>query len=139
MPSGSPEPEVILREILLIAVAGALGTASRYGLSGWGYRLLGEHLPYGTLIVNVLGSLLLGFVMQVGLTSEAIPRSVRIAVAVGFLGAFTTFSTFGYETFRYLEDGAWWPAAANVALNLTLGLGAIWLGVVTARGLFGGA
>jgi len=128
-----------VRELLLIGVAGALGTLSRYALSGWAYRLLGERLPWGTLAVNVLGCFLLGLVMQVGLSTDALSRTARVAITVGFLGAFTTFSTFGYETMKAIEDGAWGAAGLNVALNLVVGFLAVAVGFGLARQVWGGA
>jgi fluoride exporter len=127
-----------LRDVLLIAVAGALGSVSRYGLSGWCYRALGDRFAWGTLVVNVLGSLVLGFIMEMTLAGDLVPRSLRPAVTIGFLGAFTTFSTFGYETLRFMEEGAYWAAGQNVLANLCLGLVAVWLGFVGARLFTGG-
>jgi CrcB protein len=127
-----------VREILTLAIAGAAGTVGRWALSGWTYRLLGARFPYGTLAVNVLGCLLVGVAMEVALVTDLVPHAWRAPITVGFLGAFTTFSTFGYETMRYAEDGAWSFAAANVAANLVLCLGATWLGFVAARAAFGG-
>src|SRR4030095_9553432 len=101
----------------MLTVAGALGTRSRWAVSGWAYRLFGERFPYGTLLVNVIGCLLIGVVMEVSLLTDLLPPAWRVALTIGFLGGFTTFSTFGYETLRYLEDGAWWPALANVGAN----------------------
>jgi len=129
----------MMRQLLLVALAGACGTLGRYALSGAAYRVFGTRFAYGTLAVNVLGSLVLGFLMQLGLVSDLVPPAVRVPVAVGFLGAFTTFSTFGYETLRYVEDGALGLASLNVALNLALGLAAVWLGFVGARLLVGGS
>lgn len=128
-----------MREVLLIALAGALGSIARYGISGWAYQALGQRFPYGTLVVNVIGSLLIGAVMHVGLSTELISRSARLAIAVGFLGAFTTFSTFSYETVRYLEDGAWWLAGTNAAANVILCLSGVWIGLKAAQSVFGGA
>jgi len=96
-------------------------------------RLLGEGFPYGTLVVNVIGCLLLGLVMQLTLRSGAISAEWRIPLTVGFLGAFTTFSTFGYETVRLLADGAWGLAFANVGANLLVGFVAVWVGLMLAR------
>jgi CrcB protein len=128
-----------VREVLSLAVAGAAGTLSRWAISGWTYRLLGERFPYGTLAVNVIGCFLLGFLMHVALTTEIVPTDWRAPLTVGFLGAFTTFSTFSYETMRYLEDSAWWPALANVGANLVLGLAAVFIGLLSARMLVGGS
>ncbi len=110
-----------------------MGTLSRYGMITLATRTFGDRLPYGTLLVNVLGSLLIGFVMQLGLSSQAIPPSLRVPLVVGFLGAFTTFSTFSYETARYLQAGDWTPALANIGLNLFLCLFATGLGFVAGR------
>jgi len=126
-------------EIFALAFAGALGSLGRYALSGLTYRLLGNGFAWGTFAVNVLGCFMLGFTMQLGLSSEAIPRTLRVAVTVGFLGAFTTFSTFGYETTRYLEDGAWMLALTNVGASVIVGLLSTWLGLTAARAALGGA
>lgn len=128
-----------MREVLALAVAGALGTVGRYAVSGWAYRLLGDRFAIGTLTVNVIGSFLLAFLMELGLTTDLLPRTLRFAATVGFLGAFTTYSTFGYETMRYLEDGDWLLAGANVGANLVIGLLAVWAGLSAARAMFGGA
>lgn len=128
-----------MRQALLIAALGAAGSLSRYAVSGWAYRAFGAGFPYGTLVVNGIGSLLLGFLMHVGLVSDLVPQALRTALAVGFLGAFTTYSTFAYETVRYLEDGAWWPALANVGANLAFGLVAAAGGLALGRLLVGGA
>ena len=128
-----------MRTLLWVTAAGAAGTAARYGVGGLAYRLVGTRFPWGTLAVNVLGSLLVGLVMYVGLHSDLLTPTVRTAVAVGFLGAFTTFATFSYETMRLVEDGALSPALWNIAANLFLGLAAVWVGLVLGRMLMGGS
>jgi len=122
-----------LREVVLLAVFGAFGTLSRYGLSLAAYRTMGDGFPYGTLLVNVLGSLTFGFIMQVGLNSSLIPVSLRMAMTIGFLGAFTTFSTFSYETLKFLEDGAWGPAALNITTNVAISILAAVAGMALGR------
>lgn len=121
-----------------IAAAGALGALSRWGISLAGYRLFGTGFAWGTLIANVLGCFLLGFLMHVCLVSDKISDTMRMAITVGFLGALTTFSTFSYETINYIENGSWTPAIANIAANLALGLAATIGGLILARTLFGG-
>jgi CrcB protein len=127
-----------LKILLFIAVAGAAGAVGRYVLGGWTYRMLGESFPYGTLAVNILGCFLLGSVQQIGEQTNFFTQETRIAIAVGFLGALTTYSTFSYETIRLLEDGSWGPALSNVAAHLLLGLFAVWAGITLVRAMMGG-
>lgn len=103
------------------------------------YRALGTAFPVGTLVVNVLGCFLLGLLMHVGTATDLIPRPARVGLGVGLLGGLTTFSTFGWETVKLAEEAQWALAAANITANVLLGLGAAWLGIVTARALVGGA
>ena len=123
---------------IYIAIAGALGALSRWSISLAGYRLFGTGYAWGTLIANVLGCFLLGFLMHLCLASDKISDTMRMAITVGFLGALTTFSTFSYETIGYLEDGSWTLAIGNIAANLLIGLGATLGGLILARTLFGG-
>jgi CrcB protein len=125
--------------VLMIGVAGALGAVSRYALSGSVYALLGQGFAYGTLVVNVLGSLAIGLVMQLGIATDMFSPNVRTAVAVGFLGAFTTFSTFSYETVQMIQDGAWGPALLNILANVTICIIAVLAGVYLGKLIGGGA
>ncbi len=118
---------------MLIAVAGAAGAVSRYGVGLWAQRLLGSHFAYGTLMVNILGCLLLGLVLELESQTEWIGTSARLFMAVGFLGAFTTFSTFGFETLKFVQAGDHHLALLNVGANVILGMVAVWLGWVLAR------
>ena len=127
-----------MREVVFVALAGAFGALSRWSLSTVAARLLGTSFPFGTLVVNLLGCLLLGFIMHIALNTDIIPPSIRLAVSVGFLGALTTFSTFSYETIRLIQDGSWSLAVANIAFNLLLGLGAVLIGLALARLVLGG-
>lgn len=126
-------------EILFLAIAGGLGTVSRYGLSGLAQSVTGTAFPFGTLLVNFLGSLVVGFLMQVGLNTDIMSRSLRVVSTIGFLGAFTTFSTFSYETVKYLEHGAWLPGIINMAANVGLCIIATLSGMFLARTIYGGA
>ncbi len=128
-----------MNTVLLIAGAGALGSLARYALSGAIYAALGQNFAYGTLVVNVLGSFLLGLLMHVGLNTDMIPPHLRTAAAIGFIGAFTTFSTFTYETVQFVQDGAWGAAALNVLVSVALGIAAVFLGMFTGRMIAGGA
>jgi len=95
-----------LRILLLIGTAGAFGAVSRYAVGVASVRLLGPRFAFGTLLVNVLGCLLLGVLLEFDRHTGSVSHPWRMLVAVGFLGAFTTFSTFGYETFRYVAEGS---------------------------------
>ena len=128
-----------MRELLIVAAAGAAGAVGRYALSGWVYELAGERLPWGTLAVNVIGCFAIGYVMHASLATTAISPEWRLAIGTGFLGAFTTFSTFSYETVREIERGAWGAAGANIALNVAIGIPATFAGLYLARRIMGGA
>ena len=119
--------------ILGIALAGALGALARYGMTGWFQRWLGPVFPWGTLSVNLLGCLLLGLLMELARQTGWISAEVRIIAGIGFLGAFTTFSTFGFETFRAAETGNWFTAACNILLNVVGGLLLVAVGVGLGR------
>ena len=120
-------------KILYLGIFGGLGCVTRYMVSGWFYNLAGKALPYGTLAVNVIGSLLLGLIMEGSLRSTLLSPELRFGVTVGFLGGFTTFSTFSYETVRLLEEGSLLAAGANVFLNVTVCIVAALLGIYLAR------
>jgi CrcB protein len=118
-----------------IAVAGALGALARYGLDGWISRRAPTSFPWGTFAINITGSFFLGLVFIV-MTERFRPDPwLRSAVTIGFLGAYTTFSTLSLETYRLLEDGSYGLALANVAGSLAAGLAAVYAGVVLGRTL----
>ena len=127
-----------MREVIVIGLSGALGSISRYLASGFAYRIFGEQFAYGTIAVNIIGCFALGMVMEISLVTDLLPRTLRLAVTIGFLGAFTTFSTFGYETHQYMESGSWWLAFLNVAGNVLFGIVAVWAGLALGRAMFGG-
>ncbi|HEY7283583.1 MAG TPA: fluoride efflux transporter CrcB [Actinomycetota bacterium] len=116
-----------------IAVAGALGALARFGLEGAVSRRAGGAFPWGTFVVNVTGAFVLGFLFTVLTERFRVSPWLRTSLTVGFLGAYTTFSTLSYETYRLLEDGVVWLAAANGLGSLVAGLGAVYLGVVVGR------
>lgn len=119
--------------LLGIALAGAAGTLARYGLSGLMHRFLGAGFPWGTLSVNLIGCFLLGLLLELSRQSGWIPPDLRTIVGIGFMGAFTTFSTFGVETFRAFESGDWLVAALNVLANVAGGLLLVVAGTSLAR------
>ncbi len=120
-------------QLLYIGLFGGLGCVARFLASDWSYQLVGRSLPYGTLLVNVVGSFLLGLLMTFGLRSTLLSPDLRLGLGVGFLGGFTTFSTFSYETMKLIEEGSIWQAGANILLNLLLCLLAVLLGIWLAR------
>jgi len=111
--------------ITLLIVFGAAGTLARYGLQGFVQHRAGSSFPTGTLIINIVGCLLLGGISQFGLHHLSLPPDWRVGLSVGFLGAFTTFSTFGLETVRLMEDGEWMKAALYLSGSIVGGLLAI--------------
>lgn len=118
-----------------IAVAGSLGALARYGLEGVVSRQAPGAFPWGTFVVNVSGSFLLGLVFVLFTERFSVDPALRSLLTIGFLGAYTTFSTLSFETYRLLEDGARALALANAAGSLAAGLVAVYLGVVVARSL----
>lgn len=108
--------------LLLIAVFGAVGTLARYGLQGVVQIKVGSTFPYGTLLVNLTGCFLLGLIGQLTLNRMIVPAEWRLAIAVGFFGGYTTFSSFGWETAKMLEAGEWLWASTYVAASVVLGL-----------------
>ena len=126
---------IIMIKLLLIGIGGFIGAVSRYLVSGWAHQLFGEQFPYGTLTVNVIGSFVLGIFLYLGEYRLMIAPQYRQFAAIGILGAFTTFSTFSYETLALLQDSLFRQAALNIVLNLGLGLLAVWGGVVVAKSL----
>ena len=122
-----------MTRLLLVGLGGSLGAMARYAVSLAVARYWDGEFPLGTFVANVSGCFALGFFATLGAERAALDPSLRLAVATGFLGAYTTFSTFGYETHRLLESGAWLWAAANALGSLLAGLAAVWLGVVLSR------
>jgi len=116
-----------------IAVAGAAGALARYALDGVVSRRTGGGFPWGTLVINVSGSLVLGFLFTVFAERVVVAPWIRSSLLIGFIGAYTTFSTLSLETFRLLEDGAHLLALANGAGSLLLGLLALYGGVALGR------
>lgn len=124
-----------MRTVLMIGVSGGLGALSRYWLEGAITRRHSGIFPLGTFIVNVSGAFLLGLLFAVMTERFLVNPQLRSALTIGFLGAYTTFSTLSLETFRLLEDGAYLYGFANVLGSLAAGLLAVWLGVVVGRAI----
>jgi CrcB protein len=124
-----------MRTAAAIAVAGALGALARYGLDGLVSRRIPSAFPWGTFVINVSGAFALGFVFTLMTEQLTTAPWLRGAVTIGFLGAYTTFSTLTFETYRLAEDGALGLAAANVLGSMAAGLVAVYLGVIMGRAL----
>ncbi len=122
-----------MNQLLAIASGGALGALIRYWVSGGVYTLLGRGFPYGTLVVNVLGSLVMGFLYVLLLERVVASPEWRGALLVGFLGAFTTFSTFSIETLNLLEQAELFKAGLNILVSVTACLLACWIGLILGR------
>lgn len=120
---------------LYVAVGGCIGTLARYGLAGAVQRLSGVEFPGGILVVNVLGSFVLGVVMALSLDRGLINEDLRIALSVGLCGGFTTMSTFSYQTLALLSGGSSALALLNIAATFTICLAAVWLGGVVGRAI----
>ena len=118
---------------LLVALGGAGGSVLRYGVGRMAVAYLGSTTVMGTFLVNVTGSLALGFFMGLALERSIIPVNLRSLLAIGFLGGYTTFSTLTFESLRLVEDGELFKAALSVLGNVVLGLGAAYLGILLGR------
>jgi CrcB protein len=125
-----------MRQLAWICLAGALGTGARYLIATWASQRFGAAFPYGTLIVNLAGCFAITAIMHAALTL-AWPTLVRSTLTIGFLGGFTTYSSFDFETTRLIQEGAHLPATVNVAATVLGGLAAGWLGLALARQLVG--
>jgi fluoride exporter len=124
-----------MRTIIGIGVAGSAGALARYGLEGLIARRLPHAFPWGTFAVNVTGSFVLGLLFTVLTEQTTTAPWIRSTITIGFLGAYTTFSTFSFESYRLVEDGAYGVAAANLVGSVAAGLVAVYLGVVTGRAI----
>jgi len=126
-----------LSVILLVGLAGALGTLSRYFVSLWAGRALGTWFPYGTLIVNVVGCFLITLVAELALRTTLVSAEARVVLTAGFMGGLTTYSSFDLETTNLLRERAWASATANVAATLGLCFVAGLLGLLLGRRIAG--
>ena len=125
----------MLKQLVMIAGGGAVGAVMRFLVSTGVHRVTGRDFPYGTLSVNVLGSLLIGFLYIYLIERASLGAEWRALLIIGFLGAFTTFSTFSMETLNLIENSELVKAASNVLLSVVLCLFATWVGVLVGRQL----
>ena len=122
-----------MQKYLLIAIGGSLGAIARYWVGAAVANRMGTKFPYGTLVINITACLIIGFSLVFLERRTELNPAWRFLIPVGFIGAYSTFSTFEWETFATLETGAFFLAALYVALSFFLGLIAVWCGVLLAR------
>lgn len=121
--------------VVEVAIGGAAGAVARYLVDGWVSDRAGGGFPYGTLVVNLSGAFVLGLLATLALERSVLPAAIRPSVLIGFVGAYTTFSTWMLETWRLAEQGAWLGAIANVGGSVVLGLVAMGMGIAIGRAL----
>jgi CrcB protein len=126
-----------VERVLLIALGGAIGTVLRYLTSGLAVKWLGVDFPYGTLMVNLVGSFLIGVIHQLGTESLVLSDDVRWFLTTGVMGGLTTYSAFSYETVRLMEAQAWTEAWLNVLVTTVACLTLCFLGIAAGRLLLG--
>ncbi len=120
---------------LWIALGAVVGASARYFISGYITRIFSTAFPYGTLFINVTGSLLLGFFLILASERMLLDPRWRFLIAIGFCGSYTTFSSYAFETFAYMEQGQWLLVLVNIVASNALCLAAVLAGAAIARGL----
>lgn len=120
-----------MQKILVVGLGGFIGASLRYVISKNSSDIFGNQFPYGTLIVNILGGLLIGFILELTTFTNFISGDMKLFLTTGIMGGLTTFSTFSYETITFFTNGSYFLATANIVLNLFLSL----LGVIGGKAL----
>ncbi|NLK73357.1 MAG: fluoride efflux transporter CrcB [Clostridiales bacterium] len=124
-----------MSKIMILGIGGFIGSNLRYWISLWAMVTFGNYIPFGTLIVNAIGSFILGLLTFYGIESIQIDPRIRLLIGTGMMGALTTFSTFSLETFNYLRDSDYSLALINIGLNVAVSLCAVWLGFMFAKAI----
>ncbi len=124
-----------VQKLFYVGMGGFIGSVFRYLIAVYAPKLLGNQLPYGTLLVNAAGAVFIGLIMELGLclSSDLISSDLKLFLTTGIMGGFTTFSTFSYETVSLLSAGKYRTGLVNIVLNLTFGLGGIVFGKMLAH------
>lgn len=118
---------------LMVGLGGCIGAIARFWLGDYIGSRMGTRFPYGTFVINISGSFLVGFIVTVLSAKAHLSANWRYLVPVGFIGAYTTFSTFEFETLRSIQDGQFAIASLNVVLSVLVGFIAVWAGVVAGN------
>lgn len=126
-----------MQNVLAIAIGAAVGANLRYGLSTWAAARFGSAWPYGTFLVNLLGCLAIGALLSLFATRLPVSEPARLMLITGLLGGFTTFSSFGYESYSLITAGSWLAAGLYIGGSVVLGLLAVFLGAGLVRLLAG--
>ena len=121
--------------VLFVGIGGFFGAIARYLIDGWVVERTGAVFPWGTLVVNLSGAFVLGILFALTVERGALPAEIRAPVLIGFIGAYTTFSTLALESWRLIEDGSYLLGAANLAGSIALGLVAVVAGLLAGRAL----
>jgi fluoride exporter len=122
-----------MNKYLVVGIGGFLGAIARFWLGGYISNRMGTRFPYGTFVINMTGSFLIGFILTLLAERTHWSPNWRYLIPIGFIGAYTTFSTFEYETFRSIQDGELLVAGLNVGLSVIVGFISVWLGVIAGR------
>lgn len=122
-----------MTKYLMVAFGGALGSMLRFWAGGFVSARMGTKFPYGTFVINATASFLIGFIITLLAEKTHWSPNLRFLIPIGFIGGYSTFSTFEYETFRVVQDGEFLIAFLNIILSVIVGFLAVWLGVITGR------
>lgn len=122
-----------MQKLLFVGIGAFIGGCLRYLVSLYSPKLFGSQLPYGTLIVNVVGGVLIGLIMELSITTNEISPELKLFLTTGIMGGLTTFSTFSYETVTFLSEGKYMLSFVNTGLNLFLSFGGVVLGKYLTR------
>jgi fluoride exporter len=122
-------------KFFIVGIGGGVGSILRFWLGTFVGQRMGTRFPYGTLLINVTGSFLVGFVMTVITEKTHLSANWRYLIPIGFIGGYTTFSTFEYETLRAIQDGQFTVGVLNVALSVLVGFVMVWMGAMAGKAI----